>query len=421
MSKLTELLEIHCPNGVEYKKLGDLGIFENIGVDKKTVEGQPLVSLLNYVDVYKNIHIGNNVPKMIVSATTKKIMDCTCEKGDIFITPTSETRDDIGHAAVVTETLINTVYSYHIMRFRLTEINMTTSFFIRYMFESELVQKQIYKLAKGLTRFGLSKYDFAKIEIPFPPIEVQEEIVRILDQFRTLAAELQAELQARQEQYEYYRNKLLTFNKIVGGIQGVIWMKMSEIGTFIRGKRFVRTDIVNDGVPCIHYGDMYTYYGLYATESKGMLRNELAPKMRYAQKNDVVIVAAGENKEDIGIGMAWLGDEPAAVHDACFIFKSDLYPQYVSHYLRTKYYHKQIVKHVSEGKICSISAKGLGNAIIPIPPYEEQVRIATQLNKFDALVSDLVQGLPAEIVAVQEQYEYYRDKLLSFPEYKLSA
>lgn len=422
MSKLTELLEMHCPNGVEYKKLGDLGTFENIGVDKKTIEGQPLVSLLNYVDVYKNIHIDNNVPKMVVSATTKKVKDCTCEKGDKFITPTSETRDDIGHASVVTETLVNTVYSYHIMRFRLAETNnMTTSFFIRYLFESELVQKQIYKLAKGLTRFGLSKYDFAKIEIPFPPIEVQEEIVRILDQFRLLAAELQAELQARQEQYEYYRNKLLTFNEIGGGTRSVIWMKMSEIGTFIRGKRFVRTDIVNDGVPCIHYGDMYTYYGLYATKSKGMLRSELAPKMRYAQKNDVVIVAAGENKEDIGIGMAWLGDEPAAVHDACFIFKSDLYPQYVSHYLRTNYYHKQIVKHVSEGKICSISAKGLGNAIIPIPSYEEQVRIATLLNKFDELVSDLVQGLPAEIAAVKEQYEYYRNKLLSFPKYKLSA
>ena len=422
MSKLKELIEKYCPDGVEYRKLGDLGAFENIGVDKKTVEGQPLVSLLNYVDVYKNIHIDNNVPKMVVSATTKKVKDCTCEKGDIFITPTSETRDDIGHASVVTETLVNTVYSYHIMRFRLAETNnMITSFFIRYLFESELVQKQIYKLAKGLTRFGLSKYDFAKIEIPFPPIEVQEEIVRILDQFRLLAAELQAELQARQEQYEFYRNKLLTFNKIGGGTQSVNWIKMSEVGTFIRGKRFVRTDIVNNGVPCIHYGDMYTYYGLYATESKGMLRNELAPKMRYAQKNDVVIVAAGENKEDIGIGMAWLGDKPAAVHDACFIFRSDLYPQYVSHYLRSNYYHKQIVRYVSEGKICSISAKGLGNAIIPIPSYEEQIRIATLLNKFDELVSDLAQGLPAEIAAVKEQYEYYRNKLLSFPKYKISA
>lgn len=89
------------------------------------------------------------------------------------------------------------------------------------------------------------------------------------------------------------------------------------------------------------------------------------------------------------------------MHDACFIFRSDLYPQYVSHYLRSDYYHKQIVKYVSEGKICSISAKGLGNTIIPIPPYEEQVRIATLLNKFDTLVGDLTEGLPAEIAAVQ--------------------
>ena len=260
-----------------------------------------------------------------------------------------------------------------------------------------------------------------KFEIPIPPLEVQEEIVRILDHFTNLAAELQAELQARKEQYEYYRNKLLTFDKIGGGTQSVTWMKMSEIGTFIRGKRFVRTDIVSDGVPCIHYGDMYTYYGLYATQSKGRLRSELASKMRYAQKNDVVIVAAGENKEDIGIGLAWIGDEPAAVHDACFIFRSDLYPQYVSHYLRSDYYHKQIVKYVSEGKICSISAKGLGNAIIPVPPYEEQVRIATLLNNFDALVGDLTEGLPAEMAAVQEQYEYYRNKLLSFPRIQISA
>jgi type I restriction enzyme S subunit len=214
-----KLLSFEGRTDVEYKKLGDLGVFESIGVDKKTIEGQPLVTLLNYVDVYKNTYIDNSIPKMIVSASTKKVNACTCEKGDIFITPTSETKNDIGHASVITETLINTVYSYHIMRFRLIEFNMTTSFFIRYLFESNFIQKQIYRLAKGLTRFGLSKYDFAKIEIPLPPIEVQEEIVRILDKFETLVNDLSqglpAELEARQNQYEYYRNKLLTFDKIL--------------------------------------------------------------------------------------------------------------------------------------------------------------------------------------------------------------
>ena len=96
---------------------------------------------------------------------------------------------------------------------------------------------------------------------------------------------------------------------------------MGEIGTFIRGKRFVRTDIVDNGVPCIHYGDMYTHYGLYADKTPGFINDDVAKKMRYANKNDVVIVAAGENKDDLGNALAWLGDEPAAVHDACFISK----------------------------------------------------------------------------------------------------
>lgn len=197
-------------------------------------------------------------------------------------------------------------------------------------------------------------------------------------------------------------------------MRGVKWMRMEEVGTFIRGKRFVRTDIVEKGISCIHYGDMYTYYGLSANKTKGMLRSDLASKMRYAQKNDVVIVAAGENKDDIGVGLAWLGDEPAAVHDACFIFQSDMYPLFVSHYLRTDIYHKQIRKYVSEAKICSISAKGLGNAVIPVPSFERQQSIASLLGKFESLVNDLSEGLPAEIVAVQEQYEYYRNKLLTF-------
>ena len=398
MSKLKELIQNLCPDGVEYKKLGELLDYE-----------QPtkyIVESTEYDSSY-------DIP--VLTAGQTFVLGYTNEKFGVY-------RASQDNPTIIFDDFTT---SFHWVDFEF-KIKSSAMKMLRPKGIFDGSFKYVYYAMKCIkyeaidhTRHWISKY--SQFEIPVPPLEIQEEIVRILDHFTNLAAELQAELQARKEQYEYYRNKLLTFDKIGGGTQSVTWMKMSEIGTFIRGKRFVRTDIVSDGVPCIHYGDMYTYYGLYTTQSKGRLRSELASKMRYAQKNDVVIVAAGENKEDIGIGLAWIGDEPAAVHDACFIFRSDLYPQYVSHYLRSDYYHKQIVKYVSEGKICSISAKGLGNTIIPVPPYEEQVRIATLLNNFDALVGDLTEGLPAEMAAVQEQYEYYRNKLLSFSRIQISA
>ena len=392
MSKLQDLIQKLCPDGVEYKKLGDVCELSRGKVYSKTY----IVENAGEYPVYSS-QTANNGELGRIS---------TFDYDGEYLTWTT----DGAYAGTIFHRKgkfsITTVCG--LISIKITDLSIR----FLYYWLSIKAKEHVYS---GMGNPKLMSNQMIPIEVPIPPLKVQEEIVKILDRFAEYAAELQAELQARQEQYEYYRNKLLSFSDINREHTDVTWMKMSEIGSFIRGKRFVRTDIVNDGVPCIHYGDMYTYYGLYATQSKGWLRNELASKMRYAQKNDVVIVAAGENKEDIGIGLAWLGDEPAAVHDACFIFRSNLYPQYVSHYLRSNYYHRQIVKYVSEGKICSISAKGLGNAIIPIPTYEEQVRIATLLNNFEALVSDLSQGLPAEITAVQEQYEYYRNKLLSFP------
>ena len=392
MSKLQDLIQKLCPDGVEYKKLGD-------------------VCELSRGKVYSKTYIVENAGEYPVYSSQ------TANNGELGRISTFDY--DGEYLTWTTDGAYAGTIFHRKGKFSITNVCglisiKITDLSIRFLYYwlSIKAKEHVYS---GMGNPKLMSNQMIPIEVPIPPLKVQEEIVKILDRFAEYAAELQAELQARQEQYEYYRNKLLSFSDINREHTDVTWMKMSEIGSFIRGKRFVRTDIVNDGVPCIHYGDMYTYYGLYATQSKGWLRNELASKMRYAQKNDVVIVAAGENKEDIGIGLAWLGDEPAAVHDACFIFRSNLYPQYVSHYLRSNYYHRQIVKYVSEGKICSISAKGIGNAIIPIPTYEEQVRIATLLNNFEALVSDLSQGLPAEITAVQEQYEYYRNKLLSFP------
>lgn len=394
MSRLQELIQELCPDGVEYKKLGE--IYQRLrGTAITAAKMKEIASKEGDIRIFAG------------GKTAINAKECDIPNANIIRVPA---------VLVQSRGIIDVIYYDKPFTFKNEMWAYTTNDAIEVKYLYYVLKQNIeyFRTAASgmgaLPQISLSVTD--KFLIPLPPLSVQEEIVRILDTFTAQAAELQAELQARKEQYEYYRNKLLSFDK---NTEGVKWMKMSEIGTFIRGKRFVRTDIVDEGIPCIHYGDMYTYYRLYATQSKGRLRRELASKMRYAQKNDVVIVAAGENKEDIGVGLAWIGDEPAAVHDACFIFRSNLYPHYVSHYLRSNYYHKQIVKYVSEGKICSISAKGLGNAVIPIPTYDEQIRIAELLNKFDVLVNDLTEGLPAEIAAVQEQYEYYRNQLLSFP------
>ena len=196
----------------------------------------------------------------------------------------------------------------------------------------------------------------------------------------------------------------------------VEWLTLQEIGTLERGRRFVHADDRPEGIPAIHYGELYTYYGIWANDVRTHIDSEIQTKLRFAQKNDVIIVGAGENKEDIGIGVAWLGEYEVAVHDACYILKHQQNPKFISYLLRTSGYHRQLKKYVSEGKICSISAAGVGSIKFPIPPLKTQEKIVRLLDTFDVLCNGFDEGIPIEIEARHKQYVYYRDKLLTFKE-----
>ena len=267
----------------------------------------------------------------------------------------------------------------------------------------------------GVSIIGLKKLSQYQFPIPCPDnpeksLAIQSEIVRILDKFTALTAELTAELNMRKKQYNYYLDQSLSFK------EGEVELKtLGEMGTLIRGKRFVKSDIIPKGVPCIHYGEMYTHYRIWADKAKSYISVELASKLRKASCGDVVFVSAGETIADIGRGTAWLGDEDVVIHDACFFYKSSLNPKYVAYFSRTNFFHDQIKKSISSGKISAINAKGFEKVIIPVPSPEEQARIVAFLDKFDTLTNSITEGLPREIELRQKQYEYYRDLLFSFP------
>ena len=204
--------------------------------------------------------------------------------------------------------------------------------------------------------------------------------------------------------------------KLLVGV-AVEWKALGEVGEFLRGKRFVKADMVSEGFPCIHYGELYTHYGIWAKQAKSFLKDELASKLRVASHGDVVIVAAGETIEDIGKGTAWLGKTDVVIHDACFSYKSTLNPKYVSYFLRTKQFHDQIKKHVSSGKISSIHSNGLGKALIPIPSPdnpEKSIEIQCEIVRILDTFTKLTAELTAELTARKKQYTYYRNQLLTF-------
>lgn len=258
--------------------------------------------------------------------------------------------------------------------------------------------------------------------IPLPPLEVQREIVKVLDTFTQLEAELeaalQAELGARRRQYQYYRDALLTFGERTGAeaSKQARLMPMNEIGKFIRGRRFTKADYVADGISAIHYGEIYTQYGVWTDRVISQVRSDMAATLRYAQPGDVVITDVGETVEDVGKAVAWLGDEDVAIHDHCYAFRHDMNPKFVSYCMQTTSFIAEKAKYVARTKVNTLLIDGFSKIRIPVPPLDEQERIVAILDKFEALVNDISSGLPAEITARRQQYAHYRDRLLTFQE-----
>jgi type I restriction enzyme S subunit len=198
--------------------------------------------------------------------------------------------------------------------------------------------------------------------------------------------------------------------------EGVAVKPLGEVGTFIRGNGLQRKDFVDEGVGCIHYGQIYTHYGTSATETKSFVTPELAAKLRSAQPGDLVVTTTSENVEDVGKAVAWIGEGPIAIGGHSCSFAHSLDPLYVAYYFQTDAFHRQKRRFVKGTKVKELSTQDLARIEIPVPAIAIQREIVAILTRMEALEAEL----EAELEARRRQYAHYRDALLSFDSLSLS-
>ncbi len=379
---------------VEWMPLGSLGdLVRGNGLQKKdfTEAGVPAI---HYGQIYTYYGLSTNETKSFVSPDLAKSLK-KVDSGDVVITNTSENLEDVGKALVYLGER-QAVTGGHATILKPGE-SLLGKYFAYFTQTDEFAgKKRTY--AKGTKVIDVSATDMAKIQIPIPcpdnpnkSLAIQAEIVRILDAFTALTAELTAELTARKKQYNYYRDQLLSF--VDGEVE---WKTLGEVATIGTGSHDTQ-DAIADGE-----------YVFYARGREPLRLNEF-------DFDETAIITAGDGA---GVGKVFhYAQGKYALHQRAYriVPGAAMNPRFVYHCIKS-YFYEYIQKASVSSSVTSLRRPMFLDFPIPVPSLTEQARIVAVLDKFDALTESLTEGLPREIELRQRQYEHYRNLLLSFPQ-----
>lgn len=388
MSKIEELIEQHCPDGVEYRELGAIIISLKTGLNprkffilntKDASNYYVTVRELGGIDITfyeKTDRIDDEALKLINNRSNLDI-------GDILFSGTGT----VGRTAIIKTKPTNWNIKEGVYVIKPNQKTIISKYLLYYL-NSEIAKKQIENKIVGSPVCSIPMAELRKITIPVPPLPIQQEIVNILDKFTQLQAELEAELEARRKQYEYYRNELLNFEG-----KEVEWKKLGEISKILRGTAITEKETISGEFPVVANGPNPNYYHEKSNRS-----------------GEIIVIA----RSGAYCGLVTYWNIPLFLTDAFSIHPDNtLFKTKFVYYLLKKEQEK--IHQMKKGSgVPHVRAKDFESYSIPLSSLPEQDRIVAILDKFEALVNDKTYGLPAEIEARRKQYEYYRGKLLDF-------
>ena len=382
-----------CPEGVEYRPLESLG---------KRNKGTAITA-----SKMRSLEPGNKDLRIFAAGSTFVDTDSSnIPAKDILHGPAIivKSRGYIGFEYYEKSfTHKNEMWSYTL------DSSIVDQKFIYYYLLTQAYYLQELARSKSVKLPQLAVKDTDSLEVPVPPMEIQEAIVEILDKFTNLEAELEAELEARTLQYEYYRDSLFE----------ALDCPRVPLGSFaqlVRGSGMPKTDFSESGVGAIHYGQIYTKFGTATAEVIAHVPEDKAKKLAVVNPGDVIVANTSENLEDVCKAVAWVGDSDIVTGGHATVIKApEQNAKFISYYMATGQFNKDKRRHAFGTKVIDVAPKNLAKIEFPLPSLEEQHRIVDILDRFDALTSSLSEGLPAELTARRSQYEYYRDQLLTFP------
>ena len=282
--------------------------------------------------------------------------------------------------------------------------------FLYYFLKTKVLDVQAIAKANSVKMPQIKVGDIDGMLVPVPPLEIQKEVVRILDTFTKLEAELEAELEARRTQFAFMLDQVFDNEEIrKSGLT-----RLSEHGEFDRGNGLQKTDFSENGVGCIHYGQIYTKFGSHANDVYTYVPEALATKLKKVKQGNLIITTTSENIQDVCKAVAWLGESEIVIGGHSCVYRHNLDPLFATYLFRSRLFQDQKNSYVQGTKVKDIKPVQIGKIEVYVPPMKRQIEIGLMMRNFDALLQDVTIGLPAEIAARRQQYEYYRNKLLTF-------